>query len=278
MKWTGRRQSENVLDQRASGSGAKRARMGIGSLVVVGLALYALGGDPQTIISILGQQIQQQPYAYSGNQAAQSSYDSDESKGLVSVTLADLEDTWSQLFAQQGVQYKPAPLVLFRGGTDTGCGYGQTATGPFYCPLDGKVYLDLGFTDDLAQLGGRGDFALAYVVAHEVGHHVQTLLDPNRMRARKSQQESIATELQADCFAGIWAHYASKERDFLEPGDIEEGLRTAAAVGDDHIQRSAGQMVSPESFSHGTSEQRARAFRAGYENGKIANCQFSNPR
>ena len=274
MKWSGRRQSDNVIDERASTSGTKRAGIGIGSLVVVGLALYALGGDPQTIISILSGQLQQQPYAYTDGQTPQSTFDSDNTKGLVSATLADLEDTWSRIFAAQGAQYQVAPLVLYRGATETGCGFGQAATGPFYCPMDGKVYLDLSFMEDLERLGGNGDFALAYVIAHEVGHHVQTLINPSRMRNQKSQEESVATELQADCFAGVWAHYASQQKDFLEDGDIEEGLKAAAAVGDDHIQRSAGQMVSPESFSHGSSAQRAQAFRLGYDGGKIEACRF----
>jgi uncharacterized protein len=274
MKWIGRRQSDYVEDQRESSTGRGRAGIGIGSLVVVGLALYALGGDPQTIISILQSQIEQSPMAYTQSSGPTSDFDSAESKTLVSVTLASLEDSWSRNFQERGAQYQPAPLVLYRGGTDTGCGFGQSATGPFYCPLDGKVYLDLGFMDDLVRLGGSGDFALAYVIAHEVGHHVQTLINPRRMRSQKSQAESIATELQADCYAGVWAFAASKELDFLEPGDLEEGLQAAAAVGDDHIQRSAGQMVSPESFSHGSSAQREEAFRMGFESGRMEACEF----
>lgn len=281
MKWQGRRQSDNIIDQRAtSGSSGRRrtaAPMGLGSLVVVAIAVFALGGDPRIILSLLQSQMQQTSSVGVPSTARQSQFDSDDSKGLVSVTLADLEEHWARLFQQRGLRYTPSPLVLFRQGTQTGCGYGETASGPFYCPLDGKVYLDLSFMEDLIKLGGKGDFSLAYVVAHEVGHHVQTLLHPERMRARKSQAESIGIELQADCFAGVWAHHANRQRDFLEPGDIEEGITTAAAVGDDHIQKSAGRRVSPESFTHGTSEQRMQAFSVGFRSGDMSSCSFSSP-
>ncbi|MFM1848692.1 MAG: hypothetical protein RL417_2166 [Pseudomonadota bacterium] len=274
MRWAGRRQSDNIIDQRNSSFRPRAGKKSIGTLLIMGLAMYAMGGDPQMIVSMLGGEIMNAAVAPKQSTAPRSAYDSDDSMGLVSVTLADLEDRWTKIFAQDGRRYVPTPLVLFRGGTQTACGMGQTATGPFYCPADKKVYLDLSFMDDLNRLGGKGDFALAYVVAHEVGHHVQNLLYPGKMGRRQGQRESIATELQADCFAGIWAHFANQERDFLEQGDIEEGLRTAAAVGDDHIQRSAGRAVSPESFSHGTSEQRVAAFRRGFESGALTSCNF----
>jgi predicted metalloprotease len=247
----------------------------LGSIVVVALAVFALGGDPKMILSLLANQMQQSAMPGGAPTQPQSVYDSEESKGLVSVTLADLEDRWTELFRRAGSRYTPAPLVLFRGSTSTGCGHGETASGPFYCPADGRVYLDLSFMDDLLRLGGKGDFSLAYVVAHEVGHHIQNLLNPQKMRGRKSQAESIGIELQADCFAGVWAHYANQERDFLEPGDIEEAIQTAAAVGDDHIQRSAGRSVSPESFTHGTSQQRMQAFSVGFRSGQMNSCSFS---
>lgn len=279
MKWSGRRQSDYVIDQRGSSNAPRRrgaVPMGLGSVVFLALAVFALGGDPKTILTLLANQMEQSAMpGASAPVGARSAFDSEESKGLVSVTLADLEDRWTRLFQQRGASYTPAPLVLFRGSTSTGCGYGETASGPFYCPADGRVYLDLGFMEDLMRLGGKGDFSLAYVVAHEVGHHVQNLLNPSKMRGRKSQAESIAIELQADCFAGVWAHYADQERDFLESGDIEEGLQTAAAVGDDHIQRSAGASVSPESFTHGTSQQRMQAFSQGYRSGQMTSCSFS---
>ena len=249
--------------------------MSLGAIVVLGIAVFALGGDPQAILALLSDQMNQPGMTTSAPSAPQSDFDSDDSKGLVSVTLADLEDRWSQIFQERGAQYTPTPLVLFRGGTSTGCGLGETASGPFYCPLDGKVYLDLSFMDDLLKLGGKGDFSLAYVVAHEVGHHVQNLMNPQKMRARKSQSESVGIELQADCFAGVWAHHANSERDFIEPGDIDEALATAAAVGDDHIQRSSGRAVSPETFTHGSSEQRKKAFLVGFRTGVIDNCTFS---
>ncbi len=276
MKWRGRRQSGNIIDRRDQGVTARRTGAGgVGALLVVGFAMYMLGADPQTIIASLQNELQnsagssvQQP------QSAVSSYDSDETKGLVSATLASLEDHWTDIFRRSNSSYRPAPLVLFRGGTNTGCGFGESAAGPFYCPADHTVYLDLNFMEELVKLGGRGDFGLAYVVAHEVGHHVQTLLEPNRMRARKGNQESVATELQADCFAGVWAHYANSQRDFLEPGDIEEGLQTAAAVGDDNIQKAVSGHVRPESFTHGSSEQRVQAFHVGFRTGRIEACAF----
>lgn len=242
--------------------------------MALGLVVYFLGGDPRIVLSLLQGQMTQQVGMPSQGQMPRSNFDSDDTKGLVSVTLADLEDRWQKIFQSLGRRYTQTPLVLFRGATDTACGLGQRASGPFYCPADKRVYLDLSFMDDLLKLGGKGDFSLAYVVAHEVGHHVQTLLDPQRMRGRSNQSDAIAIELQADCYAGLWAHYANQERDFLEPGDIQEGLATAAAVGDDHIQRSAGQAVSPESFSHGTSEQRQQAFMQGFRSGDIRGCQF----
>jgi predicted metalloprotease len=240
--------------------------------------MYLLGADPQTIVATLQNELQQGGASapMSQPQAAVSKYDNDDTKGLVSATLASLEDHWSDLFTRNNSSYRPAPLVLFRGGTSTGCGFGDTAAGPFYCPADHTVYLDLNFMDELIKLGGRGDFGLAYVVAHEVGHHVQTLLDPHRMRARKGNKESVATELQADCYAGVWAHYANAQRDFLEPGDIEEGLKTAAAVGDDHIQRTVTGHVRPESFTHGSSEQRVQAFNVGFRTGRVESCAFGD--
>jgi len=274
MRWAGRRRSDNVIDQRGTPTRRGGRPKSVGALVVMGLAMYAMGADPQMIVSMLGGQVMNSVQSAPQGAAPRSAYDSDDSKALVSVTLADLEDRWSALFAQNGRRYTPAPLVLFRGGTRTACGYGESATGPFYCPADKKVYLDLGFMDDLQRLGGRGDFALAYVVAHEIGHHVQNLLYPGKMGRKQGQRESVATELQADCFAGVWAHYAQQERDFLEPGDIEEGLSAASAVGDDHIQRSAGRAVSPETFSHGSSEQRMAAFKRGFQNGSIQSCNF----
>jgi predicted metalloprotease len=279
MKIGGRRKSDYVVDQRGSSTPMRRAgmmpKLGLGWMILLGVIIYALGGDPRIILSMLQSQSQAGQVIAPRSNAPRSSADSESSKELVSVTLANLEDKWSAIFRERGATYQPPPLVLFREVINTGCGYGQAASGPFYCPADRKVYLDLSFIDDLNKLGGEGDFAIAYVVAHEVGHHVQTLINPARMRGQKSQAESIATELQADCFAGLWAHHANKERDFLEPGDIEEAITTAAAVGDDHIQRTSGRAVSPESFTHGSSRQRQEAFMVGFRSGNLDSCSFA---
>jgi predicted metalloprotease len=200
---------------------------------------------------------------------------------FVSVVLADTEDTWHQLFEQRGEAYEEPRLVLYRGAVNSACGFGQAAMGPFYCPLDRKVYLDLSFFDDLADRhDAPGDFAQAYVIAHEVGHHVQTLLGISA-KVRKAKQTvdevaanrlSVRQELQADCFAGIWGHHANRSRQMLERGDIEEGLNAASAIGDDRLQRQARGTVSPESFTHGSSAQRVRWFKMGLEQGDLASC------
>jgi predicted metalloprotease len=204
---------------------------------------------------------------------------------FVSVVLADTEETWGQIFAERGTTYTPPVLVLFTDATQSACGVGQAAMGPFYCPPDRKVYLDLSFFHDLDQrFGAPGDFAQAYVIAHEVGHHVQTLLGVSQrmasMRARANAPEanalSVRQELQADCFAGVWGHYAAC-RDLLDPGDAEEGLRAAAAIGDDRLQRQSQGRVAPESFTHGTSEQRVRWLRRGLTAGRVDACDTFSP-
>jgi predicted metalloprotease len=200
---------------------------------------------------------------------------------FVSVVLADTEDTWSAIFAKSGRQYEPPRLVLFTGATQSGCGMGQSAMGPFYCPLDRQVYIDLEFFRELAQrFKAPGDFAQAYVIAHEVGHHVQNLLGisgkTHAMRQRATPQRanelSVLVELQADCLAGVWAHHAHEQRNLLETGDVEEGLRAAAAIGDDTIQRRSQGHVVPESWTHGSSAQRVQWFRRGLTSGKVAQC------
>jgi predicted metalloprotease len=273
MRWQNRPQSDNIIDQRATSGGSRPVRLGLGGIIFIGVALYALGGDPQAILQALSGQLSNiQVQSQSGSGGPVSQFDNEESKGVVSATLASLEKTWGGIFRQNGREYQVAPLVLFRGATETACGLGQTASGPFYCPADGRVYLDLGFMDELKALGGRGDFALAYVVAHEIGHHVQTLINPSKMRSQRSAEESVATELQADCLAGLWGHFAAKEGDFIEEGDIEEGLKAAAAVGDDHIQRATTGVVRPESFTHGSSQQRVAAFTRGFKSGDLGAC------
>jgi len=198
----------------------------------------------------------------------------------VSVVLADTEDTWSAMFQHGGGRYEPPKLVLYTDMTQTACGLGSTASGPFYCPGDRKVYLDLGFFNELSRLGAPGDFARAYVIGHEVAHHVQNLLgtmdEVNSARAAAGRVEanklSVMLELQADCYAGVWAYHAQKARSILEQGDVEEGIQAASAVGDDRLQRMAGHSVQPDSFTHGSSKQRVSWFRTGLRTGDLAAC------
>jgi predicted metalloprotease len=204
----------------------------------------------------------------------------DESAQFVSAILADTEDTWATVFPRMGKQYQAPKLVLFSDQVASACGYNSAATGPFYCPGDRKVYLDLAFFRELKHLGAPGDFAQAYVISHEVGHHVQNLLGISgqvhdlqlRSGAAQANALSVLLELQADCFAGVWAHYADKYRSLLEPGDVDEGLRAASAIGDDRLLKRAGRRISPESFTHGSSEQRTYWLRRGMESGDIATC------
>jgi uncharacterized protein len=200
---------------------------------------------------------------------------------FISVVLGSTEEVWSDVFRQRGQTYEPPVLVLFTNATQSGCGVGQSAMGPFYCPLDRKVYLDLSFFRDLDErFGAPGDFAQAYVIAHEVGHHLQTLTGVSERvsaaRQRSGEREgnalSVRQELQADCYAGVWGHYAARQQDLLEPGDAEEGLRAAAAIGDDRLQRQSQGQVVPESFTHGSSEQRVEWLRRGLESGRMESC------
>jgi predicted metalloprotease len=205
----------------------------------------------------------------------------DQGAKFVSVVLADTEDVWGEIFKAGGATYHPPKLVLFRGATTTGCGTGQSAMGPFYCPEDQKVYIDLSFYDTLrTRLGAPGEFAQAYVIAHEVGHHVQDELGITRKveaaRSRMNQTQanalSVRVELQADCFAGVWANHSQQSKHWLDPGDIESAMNAAAKIGDDALQKSAGRSVVPESFTHGTSAQRQRWFNAGYQGGTVKGC------
>jgi len=281
MKWEGNRQSDNVEDRRSGGGrGMVGGRsIGIGTIVVALLGGWVLGINPLTILGMLSggagvEQVQQQ--APAGAPPA-----NDPMGQFVSTVLADTEDVWKDLFTQGGATYKEPRLVLFRGVTPTACGTGQSAMGPFYCPGDQKVYIDLAFYETLrTRMGAPGDFAQAYVIAHEVGHHVQNLLGitqkMDQMRGRVSQVEynalSVRLELQADCFAGVWAHHAHKARQVLENGDVEEAMNAAARIGDDALQRSGGGAVVPESFTHGTSAQRQRWFNAGLQGGAVKGC------
>ena len=280
MKWEGNRQSDNVEDRRGSGGGMPvfgGRSIGIGTIVVALLGGWVLGINPLTILGLLSgggpAQVQQVP--------AQRPPADDTMARFVSTVLADTEDVWQEVFRQQGGNYQQPRLVLFRGATPTACGMGQAAMGPFYCPGDRKVYIDLGFYQTLKdRLGAPGDFAQAYVIAHEVGHHVQNLLgistQVDQMRGRVGQAElnrlSVRLELQADCFAGVWAHHAQNARQILEQGDVEEAMNAAARIGDDALQRAGGGAVVPDSFTHGSSAQRQRWFHTGLQQGSLKSC------
>lgn len=281
MKWEGNRQSNNVEDRR-SGGGAPvfgGRNIGIGTIVVALVGGWVLGINPLTILGMLsgggGAPVVQQ------NSPAQGPPVNDSMGQFVSTVLADTEDVWGNIFKQGGATYKDPKLVLFRGAVGTACGTGQAAMGPFYCPGDHKVYIDLSFYDQLKnQLGAPGDFAQAYVIAHEVGHHVQNLLgisgQVDQMRSRVSKAEynklSVKLELQADCFAGVWAHHADNQRKILEQGDVEEAMNAAAKIGDDALQKAQTGQVVPDSFTHGTSAQRQRWFKTGLQSGSVQSC------
>ncbi|MDB5943771.1 MAG: metalloprotease [Ramlibacter sp.] len=287
MRWEGNRESNNVEDMRDSGGGGGGGgfgfggrSIGIGTIVIALVGGAIFGINPLTILGLLSgggggpaPQTQQAP--------AHAPPANDPMAKFVSTVLADTEDVWSQLFKQGGANYVNPRLVLFRGAVRTGCGQGQAAMGPFYCPADQKVYIDLDFYETLrSRLGAPGDFAQAYVIAHEVGHHVQNLLGiadrVQQVRGRAGAAEgnalSVKTELQADCFAGVWVHHAQQARQILEQGDVEEAMNAAAKIGDDALQRSRGGAVVPESFTHGTSAQRQRWFSTGLKSGSVKAC------
>ena len=279
MLWQGQRESENVEDARGSGGGRLVMGGGIGTVILVVLYLL-LGGDPQALFN--SQQAQLPQSAQVDNQAPR-----DEASKFVAVVLADTEDGWNEVFRQMGRKYQEPRLVLFTDMIQSGCGFASGATGPFYCPQDRRVYIDLGFFRQLQErLGAGGDFAEAYVIAHEVGHHVQNLLgitervDAARRRVSESEYNrlSVRLELQADFLAGVWARYADRVKHVVEAGDIEEAMRAASAVGDDRLQRRSRGYVVPDSFTHGTSEQRVRWFRRGYETGDIRQGDTFNAR
>jgi uncharacterized protein len=272
MKWKGREQSGNVEDRRGL-SGRKMAAGGtLGTLAIV-VIVWLLGGDPSQIINSL-----QSP----GNETAVADSSvikaEEETSAFAAVVLKDTEDIWQMIFRKNGKTYREPVLVLFSSSTESACGYSSAATGPFYCPGDEKVYVDLSFMTELQQkLGATGDFAMAYIIAHEVGHHVQKQLGitekMNEMRNSMSEsayrKKSVRLELQADFLAGVWAHYAEKTKDILEPGDIEEAMNAAAAVGDDRIQMKSQGYVVPDAFTHGTAEQRRKWFLKGYRTGDM---------
>ena len=277
MRWKLGRRSSNVEDRRGGGGVATGAAGGGIGVIVLALIAMALGIDPSVVLQ-QGQAPSQQPRSA---QVGAPVPGEDKLADFVSVVLADTEDTWHELFRQQGGTYQEPKLVLFSGQVDSACGFAQAAMGPFYCPADQKVYIDLSFYRDLKDRHqAPGDFAQAYVIAHEVGHHVQTLLgisqQVHQLKGRVSQVEanqlSVRQELQADCFAGVWAHHAQKARQILEQGDVEEALNAASSIGDDRLQQQASGRIVPESFTHGSSEQRVRWFKQGITNGTLEQC------
>jgi predicted metalloprotease len=288
MKWEGNRQSDNVEDARGrggfGGGGGMRIGggrgIGLGTIVIALVAAWIFGINPLTVIGLLsGGGL---PMDVPTQQAPAGAPPADDRvAAFVSTVLADTEDVWNEQFRKMGGTYQEPKLRLFRGMEPTACGTGDSAMGPFYCPGDQKVYLDLGFFDTMQRkLGADGDFAQAYVIAHEVGHHVQNLMgitqriDGLRGRISQAQQNelSVRLELQADCFAGVWAHHAQKARQILEPGDVEEALNAAAQIGDDNLQRRSGGTVVPESFTHGTSQQRVTWLKRGLQSGDVRQC------
>lgn len=287
MRLGDERESGNIEDRRGSGGGGGGGRGlpigiaggGIGTVVLVLVALF-FGVDPSVILGGGGSE-QQQPGPVVQQQGAPVDPAQDGSRRFVAQVLATTEDVWTDVFRRAGNTYQPPNLVLFSGGTQSACGFAQTATGPFYCPGDQKVYLDLGFFRDMERkLNAPGDFARAYVIAHEIGHHVQNQIgtlrrvdaDRRGMGERESNALQVRVELQADCYAGVWANRTQQQRPVLEQGDIEEGINAAAAVGDDRLQRQSRGTVVPESFTHGSSAQRVRWFRRGLEAGDPRQC------
>lgn len=271
MRWQGRAGSSNIEDRRGRGM-ALPVGGGIGGVILLLLISALTGTNPTDLITS----------APSNDEVGTTGVAGDDPQSqFISVVLRSTEEVWTELFAQRGATYAPPVLVLFSNATQSGCGVGQSAMGPFYCPLDRKVYLDLTFFQDLDQrFGAPGDFAQAYVVAHEVGHHVQTLTGVSQRVSAARQQAgeregnalSVRQELQADCYAGVWGHYAARQQEFLEPGDAEEGLRAAAAIGDDRLQRQSQGRIAPESFTHGSSEQRVEWLRRGLDSGRLDSC------
>ena len=278
MRWTPGGSSDDVEDRRSESGGGFRPggiHLGLGGIVVLFILSLIFKRDFLSLVSNGSMD--------TGATTAQSDPARDQQEQplvqFVTFVLNDAQNTWSQILPQQGVPYRHAKLVLFRDAYDSACGMAQSATGPFYCPEDEKVYIDLGFYDELKQrFGAPGEFAEAYVLAHEIGHHVQKLLGIEaRMRAAQQQnpgaanQLSVALELQADCFAGVWGH-STEQRNLLDPGDVDSGLKAAAAVGDDRIQRMSRGTVNPETFTHGSSAQRMQWFQRGFQDGSISAC------
>jgi predicted metalloprotease len=288
VKWEGEEQSDNVEDRRGDnggggGLGLGGRGIGLGGIAIALVAGWVFGINPLTVLGLLSGNggtatVVQQPVQH---RAAQGSPAEERSVAFVKVVLRDTEKVWGRIFQAAGSSYRVPKLVIFRRATSTACGTGQTAMGPFYCPGDSDVYIDLAFFDTLRErLGAPGEFAEAYVIAHEVGHHVQHLMgitdkvDAQRARLSPAQANalSVRVELQADCLAGVWAHHSQQSKGWLEAGDIESALNAASQIGDDTLQRKARGTVVPESFTHGSSQQRVTWFKRGYDGGSVGQC------
>lgn len=286
MRWEGHRQSDHIEDRRGMGPIRPGVGIGLGGIVLVLAVSFFTGTNPLQILNMIGG-LQDGALQSAVESPGPAQPPQDQLGTFASLVLADTEDTWRALFSQKGRSYKEPRLVLFTGAVRSACGTASSAVGPFYCPGDHKVYLDLAFFQELSQrLGAPGDFAQAYVIAHEIGHHVQNLLGVAEQVAHRQRQTSAAEanvlsvkmELQADCLAGVWGHHARRERRVIEPGDFEEGLRAAAAIGDDRLQHRSQGHVQPESWTHGSSKQRATWLRRGLESGDPAACDtFADP-
>ena len=280
MKLDDERESDNVEDRRGSSSGVGIGGLGVGGVVIALVASYFLGIDPSTLLNV-AQQVTG-PATQGPSKPIDPARDPDAAlKSEMRKILAKTEDNWGQMFSQMGRQYQKPTLVLYSGRTSTACGAGEAAMGPFYCPGDQKVYLDMAFFREMEQrFKVGGDFARAYVIAHEIGHHVQKLTGitdkTDAMRERLSKKDynkiSVRVELQADCFAGAWANHANKAKPFLDPGDVDEALKAANAIGDDMLQKQSRGVVVPDSFTHGTSAQRVHWFKTGFDTGSLKAC------
>ncbi|MGD9763321.1 MAG: neutral zinc metallopeptidase [Candidatus Binatia bacterium] len=279
MRWGGLRRSNNVEDRRGMRAGGRGVALSGGGILLLIVFALLTGTDPLALLEEAGgpsASVEQGP-----GERGQMGAPSDQLGGFAAAVLGSTEDAWTSLFEARGARYQPPTLVLFTGAVNSACGFGAAAVGPFYCPLDGKVYLDLSFFDELARrFGAPGDFAQAYVIAHEVGHHVQNVLGvAEKVRAAQSRASeaqsnalSVRMELQADCLAGVWAHHADRTANLLEPGDLEEGLRAASAIGDDQLQRRSQGYTVPETWTHGSSDMRVRWLRRGVQSGDIEMC------
>lgn len=276
MRWKGRRRSTNV-EHRGSQNLRRGATIGGGGIVMALIAIFVLGKDPAQVLQGMQNQSQTQPT----NQTSKPNPQEAAIKEFMEVVIADTEDTWGAIFQNAGQRYPAPKLVTFKGATQTACGVGQAASGPFYCPGDQDIYIDIAFLSELQRMGASGDFAVAYVLAHEVGHHIQTVTGTSaKVRKMQSQARSkaqandlqVRMELQADCYAGVWANHTQQRTQFLEQGDIKEALQAASSVGDDTIMRQAGVPPRKENFTHGTSEQRMQWFNQGIQTGDISKC------